>query len=68
MAPRINITCDICKQTHSVVRTNEIPEEVTELFCNWCQNCEDKAQDYYDERYGYTPLPEPEDPNQIKLF
>jgi hypothetical protein len=63
----INITCDICKATLSVHRTDEIPPEVTELFCNWCPNCEDKADDYYTERYGYTPIPEPINPNQINL-
>ena len=64
---KINITCDICKVTHSVHRTNEIPEDVTELFCNWCFDCEDKAKDYYDERYGYETIPEPINPNQIIL-
>jgi hypothetical protein len=65
---KINITCDICHKTHEVGRTSEIPEEVTELFCNWCPECEDKADDYYDERYGYDPIPEPIDPNQLTLL
>lgn len=64
---KINITCDTCKKTHSVGRTNEIPPEVTELFCNWCPECADEAQDYYEERYGYAPPPEPVNPDQIKL-
>lgn len=64
---KINITCDICKETVSVARTEEIPIEVTELFCNWCYKCEDKADDYYTERYGYIPILEAVNPNQIKL-
>lgn len=67
MPIKINITCDICKETHSVNRTDEIPEDVTELFCNWCPICADKADDYYEERYGYKPI-EINDPNQHKLF
>lgn len=65
--PNINITCDICKKTHSVRRTDEIPEEVTEIFCNWCPECEDKAEDYYTERYGYKPIVVT-DKNQTDLF
>lgn len=64
----IKITCDICKNSYNVHRTNEIPPEVTELFCNWCPDCEDKADDYYEERYGYSPIPEPTDPNQLNLL
>lgn len=64
---KINITCDICKKTHVVGRTNEIPDEVTELFCNWCPECTDELDDYYDERYGYNPIKLPPDLNQVKL-
>jgi hypothetical protein len=62
---KIDITCDACRQTFSVHRTNEIPPDVTKLFCNWCPGCEDKAQDYYDERYCYDPIPDLLDPNQL---
>jgi len=65
---KIKITCDICKGSFDVDRTNEIPPEVTELFCNWCPMCEDDADDYYTERYGYEPIKEPEDPAQLKLL
>lgn len=64
---KINITCDTCHKVHEVRRTDEIPPEVTELFCNWCPECEDEAEDYYDEKYGYNPIPDPTDPNQIAL-
>jgi hypothetical protein len=65
---KINITCDICKATLSVDRTNEIPPEVTELFCNWCPDCEDDADDYYEERYGYTTIQETLNPKQTRLI
>lgn len=64
---KINITCDTCKITHSVTRTNEIPEDVTELFSNWCPSCTEEPDDYIEERYGYKPI-EIVNPNQIELF
>ena len=66
---RINITCDKCKDTYSVRRTDEIPHEVTALMCNWCPICDDKglADCDYEERYYYYPIPEPINPNQITL-
>lgn len=48
----IKITCDTCHKTHEVTRTNEIPEHVVSMGCNWCPSCEDKAQDYYEEWYN----------------
>lgn len=65
---KINITCDICHNTIEVHRTEEIPEDVTELFCNWCPDCEDYADDYYTERYEYKPIKESLDPNQLNLL
>lgn len=65
---KIRITCDHCNGSFLTKRTKEIPPEVTQLFCNWCPLCEDEAEDYYDERYSYEPLPEIENPDQIKLF
>lgn len=51
---RINITCDTCHKTHDVDRTNEIPDWVISLGCNWCPACEDRAEDYYQEWYNPT--------------
>ena len=66
---KINITCDICKETYEVNRTNEIPDDVTALMCNWCPVCDDngKADCDYEERYYYEPIPDKPDPNQIEL-
>jgi len=33
----------------------------------WCPECEDDATDYYTEKYIYTVIPEPIDPNQLSL-
>lgn len=53
-----------------VRRTDEIPENVTALMCNWCPVCDNngKADCDYDERYCYEPIPDTPDPNQIALF
>jgi hypothetical protein len=31
--------------------TNEIPKHVVSMGCNWCPDCEDRAEDYYEEWY-----------------
>jgi ssDNA-binding Zn-finger/Zn-ribbon topoisomerase 1 len=69
---RINITCETCGKVHNVIRTSEIPDNVTSLGCNWCPDCEDRAEGYYEEWYNYdeggnNPTPDP-DPNQMNLF
>lgn len=48
----IKITCDTCHKTHEVNRTNEIPDHVVSMGCNWCPECEDRAEDYYEEWYN----------------
>ena len=63
-----NITCDMCKKVYTVDRTEEIPPGVTELFCNWAPCCEDYADDYYNERHSFEPLPIERDPNQLSLL
>jgi len=67
---RINITCDTCHETHEVTRTNEIPKTAISMGCNWCPDCEDKAEDYYTEWYNYNDEDDqdkepPIDPNQL---
>jgi len=63
----IVIECENCGLKHGVNRTVEIPDDVTSLSCNWCPECEDDATDYYTEKYIYTVIPEPIDPNQLSL-
>jgi hypothetical protein len=48
----IKITCETCHKTHEVTKTNEIPEHVVSMGCNWCPECEDRAEDYYEEWYN----------------
>jgi uncharacterized protein YbaR (Trm112 family) len=68
---KIDITCKNCKQTLSVDRTEEIPENVKKLLCNFCPDCQESG-DYYNEDYIYYELGEleqlPKDPNQLKLL
>jgi hypothetical protein len=45
----IRILCDTCGKTTEVERTKEIPKNVVLLGCNWCSDCEDKAEDVWDE-------------------
>ncbi len=47
MEARINIFCHQCKKVHSVRRTNELPERVESLNCNWCPSCE-AYEDYFE--------------------
>lgn len=68
----INITCDGCKKTWEVTRTNEIPDNVVSMGCNWCPECEDSATSYYEEWYNESDdnggLPEiPIGDNQLCL-
>lgn len=70
---KIKLTCDGCGLVHTVERTPEIPDNVISMGCNFCPfgDCEDKANDYYDEWYnesddGETPEPTPD--NQLMLF
>lgn len=66
MAATINITCDACSMVHSVRRTPEIPAHVISMGCNWCPNCEDRAEGYYEEWYNESDgdkEPEPDVPN-----
>lgn len=68
----IKITCETCGKTHDVARTPEIPNNVISMGCNWCPECEDKAEDYYHEWYNKNDgdsdtLPEPDSPTQLVM-
>ena len=51
---RIIIHCQGCNKSHNVRRTDEIPSNVISMSCNWCPDCEDKAEDWYQEWYNYN--------------
>lgn len=65
----INITCDTCKKSTEVRRTNEIPAHVISMGCNWCPFCEDRAEEDYEEWYNESdegevpPIPD----NQLTM-
>lgn len=66
---RIKIFCKTCNKDYQVYRTEEIPEDVTSLVCNWCPTCEDSAREEYLEEYRYLDAAdEVKDPNQQSLF
>lgn len=48
----INITCEQCGVTSTVKRTDEIPDDVVSLGCNWCPLC-DAYEDYYEWQYKF---------------
>jgi hypothetical protein len=65
----IKINCDTCGEIHEVKRDKKAPDNAVSMGCNWCPNCEDKADDYYDEWYNYPdPDDKGDDPNQLILF
>ena len=68
---RINIKCECCGKVFEVPRTEEIPDNIEALACNFCFECDmnDKMTDYYDEWYILKEeLPVSVDPNQLTLF
>lgn len=67
MMAKINVKCEGCGKVHNLNRTEEIPDDVVSLICNWCIECEDTAKDYYTERYCYDEEPI-NNPNQQSLF
>lgn len=73
MEATIEMKCKACGLIMVVTRTNEIPNKVWRMGCNWCPFCEDKnANDYWREWYVYkrkdkTKEKEIKD-NQIKLL
>lgn len=64
---RIKINCG-CGRIHDVKRDKEAPPGATSMGCNWCPDCEDTADDYYDEWYNYNETDYGDDPNQLMLF
>lgn len=46
---QITLNCESCQKVWHLDKTPEIPEHVFLMKCNWCPNCEDTAEDYYNE-------------------
>ena len=51
----IDMTCQTCKTVHEVKKTDEIPDDVIRMTCNWCPQCEDSAEAVYEEWYIFNP-------------
>jgi hypothetical protein len=68
---RIQMTCEGCGKVYDLTKTEEIPAHVFLMRCNWCPNCEDKAEDYYEEWYDENESSEEQPPpipdNQLCL-
>lgn len=62
---QIPLICHHCGQIHTMNRTPEIPEDAQTIHCNFCMDCEDAMDDYYNEWFSDEPLPDPVDPNQL---
>lgn len=68
---KIKINCDCCHKTNEVNRDKTAPVNAISMGCNWCPNCEDRADDYYNEWYNYSDGDDDNngyDPNQLMLF
>lgn len=73
MSDSIKLICNTCNLNYELDRTEEIPEHVTIMRCNWCPMCEEKAQDYYHEYWDEEEnksenIPIPVGPNQLQIF
>lgn len=64
------MTCQTCKNTYKVGADDEVPKGAIAMCCNWCPDCEDKADDYYQEWYKFEGEKEPilVGKNQISLL
>ena len=65
---QIKMTCECCKEVYDLPKTNEIPKHINNMRCNFCHECQDKMDDYYNEWYVETPVEIIVDPNQLTLF
>ncbi|MGH2666097.1 hypothetical protein [Flavobacterium sp.] len=67
----IKMNCD-CGRTHDVIRDKSAPNNAISMGCNWCPDCEDTADDYYDEWYNTNDGDDDTTPdvpdNQLMLF
>mgnify|MGYP001614667471 FL=1 len=63
----ITIKCSGCKDTHAVRRTEEIPDEVVSLECNWCPGCPTEPDEDYHEKYIYEEE-QHFNPDQLSIF
>ena len=73
----IKMNCD-CGKVHELQRDSDAPKNAISMGCNWCPNCEDTADDYYNEWYNLnnndddsenkTILPFDVPDNQLMLF
>lgn len=68
---RIQMTCECCSKVYDLQKTEEIPDHVFLMRCNFCIECDfnDKMTDYYDEWWddNENPLerPTPVPDNQL---
>lgn len=72
---KIPLICKTCGKAYMVYPPDlhpegYWPEGLQKFYCNWCPDCEDRAQDYYNEWWDDTCFEGyyPPDPNQLKLF
>lgn len=65
----MKLICRNCKQIHRVKKTPEIPSHINTVETNWCIDCQDEADEPYEEFYIEDDKDEKiNDPNQLNLF
>ena len=46
----VDLTCETCMKSYEF-EPDTVPDQAIGGFCNWCPACEDKAEDYYEEKW-----------------
>lgn len=63
--------CKICKQKIEFEKKDEDPKRSLGCYINWCPDCEDKADDYWQITSYIYPKPQPsssKEKSQLTLF
>jgi len=47
------MTCRTCKKVYPA--TDDLPEDCISMECNWCPECEEKAEAPYEESMNFDP-------------
>lgn len=48
---KLKLTCLTCKRVYPFNSDDSIPKDAVNGECNWCPQCEDSAEDYYEEKW-----------------
>ena len=66
---KIKVICDHCKKEYKVPRDIEIKSNIQYITFNFCPDCEDEMDDYYEETHHKYKKSIPKTPKeQFTLF